>query len=56
MLGRENKTTCTLVSLSSWKWFSKWPDEPLKKRGDEYEEVKRAIGDRYKIITNNTKY
>jgi len=32
--------------MSSWKWFSRWADEPLKKRGDEYEEIKKVIGER----------
>ena len=45
-LGRENKSTCALVTLSNWDWFSKWSDAPLKKRGDEYDEMKKTIGEK----------
>lgn len=44
--GREHKSTCTIVTMSNWNWFSKWADEPLKRRGDDYEEIKKSIGER----------
>jgi len=44
--GRENKTTCAIVTLANWKWFDKWQDKQVKKRGDDYEEIKQAIGDK----------
>ena len=42
--GRESKTTCTIVGFASWAWFNKFKNTTLKKRGDEYEEIKDAIG------------
>jgi len=44
--GRKGKSTCAIVTLSNWKWFQDWENEPLKKRGDDYEEVKKTIGER----------
>jgi all-trans-retinol 13,14-reductase len=44
--GRENKSTCALVTLSNWDWFKKWNDAPLKKRGDDYDEIKKTIGEK----------
>jgi len=44
--GRENKSTCAIVTLANWKWFEKWQDNQVKKRGDDYEEIKQAIGDK----------
>jgi len=51
--GRENKTTCAIVTLANWKWFSKWQDGQVKKRGDDYEEIKQAIG--HKMIEQTCK-
>ena len=34
---RKDKSTVAIVTLVKWDWFSKWVDEPLKRRGDEYE-------------------
>ncbi len=44
--GRENKSTCALVTLSNWEWFQKWANAPLKKRGDDYDEIKKTIGEK----------
>ena len=44
--GRENKSTMAIVTLASWEWYKQWENEPLKKRGDEYEEFKKTIGQR----------
>ena len=41
---RKNKSTCTIVALVSWKWFEKFKDTKLKKRGEEYDEVKKVLG------------
>lgn len=38
------KSVCTVVSLGSWKWFSEWEQERVKKRGSDYETIKTAIG------------
>jgi len=43
--GRENKSTCAIVTLANWDWFKKWEDRPVKKRGDDYDEVKKTIGE-----------
>ena len=70
--GRENKTTCAIVTLANWKWFSQWQDgqvtachdvtlllshscvcDQVKKRGDDYEEIKQAIG--HKMIEQTCK-
>ena len=42
--GREEKSTCAIVTLANWEWFKKWEDAALKKRGDSYDEVKNSIG------------
>lgn len=42
--GRENKATCAIVTLANWEWFKKFETTSLRKRGDEYEELKNAIG------------
>merc|ERR1711915_964913 len=39
-------STCAIVTLANWKWFDKWQDNQVKKRGDDYEEIKQAIGDK----------
>ena len=41
--GRENKATMAIVTLGSWEWYKQWENLPLKKRGDDYEEFKKAI-------------
>jgi len=42
--GREGKSTCAIVTLANWDWFKKWEDNQVKKRGDDYDEVKNSIG------------
>ncbi len=42
--GRENKSTCAIITMASWKWFDKFKDTKLKKRGDEYDELKSRLG------------
>merc|ERR1719384_3082613 len=44
--GRENKSTMAIVTLANWDWYKQWENEPLKKRGEEYEEFKKTIGQR----------
>ena len=34
---RKDKSTVAIVTLGKWEWFSQWVDEPLKRRGDDYE-------------------
>ncbi len=42
--GRENKSTCAIVTLANWEWYKKWANAPLKRRGDDYDGVKNTIG------------
>ena len=35
-----------IITLGSWKWYKQWENEPSKKRGPEYEEFKKTIGQR----------
>ena len=43
--GRENKSTMALVTISKWEWFKAWQDRPLKRRGDDYDSLKKTIAD-----------
>eukprot|EP00095_Tigriopus_kingsejongensis_P004126 snap_masked-scaffold122_size333723-processed-gene-2.17 protein:Tk04126 transcript:snap_masked-scaffold122_size333723-processed-gene-2.17-mRNA-1 annotation:"hypothetical protein BRAFLDRAFT_119025" len=38
------KSTCTIVTLCSLSWFKKFEGTKVKKRGDEYEEIKNTLG------------
>ena len=40
------KTTCAIVTLANYEWFSKWDGARVGKRGDDYEEIKNRIGER----------
>ena len=42
--GRKDKATCAIVTLGNWDWFKDFKDRPVKKRGDDYEEVKNRFG------------
>ena len=42
--GRENKSTCAIVTLANWDWYKKWENGTLKRRGDDYDEIKKTIG------------
>jgi len=42
--GREDKSTCTIIGLASWDWFTNWDNKAVKKRGDDYDELKNTIG------------
>merc|ERR1711971_1043314 len=44
--GRKDKATCAIVTLANWEWFKEWDSKPVKKRGDDYDEVKNSIGHR----------
>ena len=37
------KSTCTLILVANWEWFAQWKDERVKKRGDDYEQVKNTL-------------
>jgi len=38
------RSTITVVSFAPYSWFSQWSDLTVKKRGDEYNSLKNAIG------------
>jgi len=42
--GRAGKSTCAIVTLANWEWFKKFENEPIKKRSEDYEEMKNTIG------------
>lgn len=42
---RSNKSTVAIVTLANWKWFKSWNDQPVKRRGDDYERAKKVIGE-----------
>ncbi|CAD5121492.1 DgyrCDS9997 [Dimorphilus gyrociliatus] len=37
------KTTCTVITMAKWDWFSSWKDERVKHRGGVYEEKKELM-------------
>lgn len=38
------RSSITVVSFAKYSWFSKWVNTKVKKRGDEYQSIKDAIG------------
>eukprot|EP00095_Tigriopus_kingsejongensis_P004125 snap_masked-scaffold122_size333723-processed-gene-2.16 protein:Tk04125 transcript:snap_masked-scaffold122_size333723-processed-gene-2.16-mRNA-1 annotation:"predicted protein" len=42
--GRENKSTCAIISFANWNWYKQFENSSHKKRGDEYEELKDTVG------------
>ena len=38
--GREDKSTCILITGARWEWYEEFKETTLHKRGDEYEEIK----------------
>ena len=43
--GRENKSTMALVTITNFDWFKEWQNKPLKKRGDDYDYLKKTVAD-----------
>ena len=44
---RKLKSTMTVITMANWEWYKKWDgNTTLKKRGDEYEELKKSVADR----------
>lgn len=43
--GRQNKSTCAIVTLANWDWFKQWQDKPVKRRGDDYDAIKNTLGE-----------
>lgn len=42
--GRKDKSTVAIITLANWEWFQEWQDCQVKRRGDDYDEVKNTIG------------
>lgn len=38
------KSTCALVTFSNIEWFREWDDQPVRKRGNEYLDLKTSFG------------
>lgn len=43
--GRENKSTLAIITLANWDWYRKFERKQQGNRGDEYEEIKKAVGE-----------
>lgn len=39
-----DKSTCLIITLSKYDWYSRWEEEKVKKRGEDYDGLKNAIG------------
>ncbi|NXX79355.1 RETST reductase, partial [Urocolius indicus] len=39
------KSTLAIVTFARYEWFEEWKDEQVKKRGEEYEELKKSFMD-----------
>ena len=38
------KSTCVIVTVTPYEWFMEWKDERVMHRGEDYEQLKNAIG------------
>lgn len=38
------RSTITIVSFAPYSWFQEWVNKPVKKRGQEYDSLKNALG------------
>jgi len=43
--GRANKSTCVIVTMAKWEWYQKWSENSVKRRGDDYDEIKNTVGE-----------
>jgi len=41
------KSSCIVIGAANRKWFTEWDNKKVKKRGDEYDHLKRALAERY---------
>ena len=39
-----DKSVALVITLLPWSWFESWAEERVKKRGEEYNGLKMAIG------------
>lgn len=40
------KSNCTIITLADFRWFQKWEDERIMKRGEDYEKVKMRLAEK----------
>lgn len=40
------KTTCEVITIANYEWFDDWKTEQVMKRGDDYAQLKRVLGDK----------
>jgi all-trans-retinol 13,14-reductase len=40
------KSSCIVAGPANYHWFKEWENKKVKKRGDDYEHLKRAIGEK----------
>ena len=40
------KSTCAIVTATSYKWFEQWKEEPALRRGRDYDDYKKNIGEK----------
>ncbi|ESO08037.1 hypothetical protein HELRODRAFT_110282 [Helobdella robusta] len=45
-LRHPGKSTLTIISTCMWDWFKDWDKERVKKRGSEYEDIKKQFMDK----------
>ena len=38
------KTTCAIITVTPYEWFEQWKDERVLHRGQDYDQIKNAIG------------
>ena len=31
--------------MAKWEWYQKWSENPVKRRGDDYDEIKNTVGE-----------
>lgn len=41
-----DKSTCLIITWSHYKWFQDWEDGRVKHRGEDYEQIKKSIGEK----------
>lgn len=40
------KSNCTIITLADFKWFQKWEERRVMKRGEDYEKVKMRLAEK----------
>jgi len=40
------KSNCTIVTLCNWEWFEEWEEGRVKKRGQQYDDIKTRMAEK----------